>query len=97
MLVVFVGTAIHQSYVNTFPLGIFLAFAILLSAAIQLRPTRAGSWFFTIFVSSGLFVSALSSNQDAVLPANELGFIWSYGAIGLAAVVSLWPRLKTKS
>ena len=97
LLITFIGTAIHQSTWNGAPVGLGFSFLLLLAAALELRKTKSGSWFFTIFVSAGLFISAMATNQDAMLPANDQGFIWSYGAIGLSAIVSLWPRLKKGS
>ena len=97
LFLLIIGTAMHQTKSNEFPVGLVAAGLLLLVAGQNLRDSRISSWSFTIAFSIGMFLIALASNQDAMLPANELGFAWSYGAIGLSFVISAWPRLKSRA
>jgi hypothetical protein len=42
-----------------------------------------------------MFVFSEDWTGDKVLPANELGLIWTYGSVLVAALVSMWPKIKT--
>lgn len=93
-LVLLLGTVMHQTVIQGLPLGLMLAVLLLLGVAIPLRKKRIRAWIFGILFSVGIFVTALEGNQDAMIPANYLGYIWSYGSIALALLVAMFPKLK---
>ncbi|MCF8528662.1 MAG: hypothetical protein K9G13_01985 [Aquiluna sp.] len=97
LALVIIGTSIHQSLSNEFPVGLIAAGLLLFSAATNFRSNRVSSWIFTLTFVAGMMLTAQKSNQDAMLPANTLGFTWSYGAIALVLLVSIWPRIRSKA
>lgn len=52
----------------------------------------------TNWISSGfmplIFVAAQDLTGDKMIPANELGTIWSYGSVAIAILVLLWPKFR---
>ena len=52
---------------------------------------------FTITLAAQLFLIAQNLTGDILIPANNSGLWWSYGAIGVAALIALWPKLKAKN
>jgi len=91
-----IGTAIHQTLSNGIPVGLFAGGLLLFVFGLVFRPHRFSSWIFSLTFAGGMIVVAAETNRDAILPANFLGFAWSYGAIGLAFLVSLWPRIRIR-
>lgn len=94
MLVLLLGTVMHQTVIQGFPFGLLLSGLLLLGVEIPLRRNRKKAWMFGILFSVGIFVTALEGNQDAMIPANSLGYLWSYGSIALALLVAMFPKLK---
>jgi hypothetical protein len=88
------GTALHQSYLISFPIGMALAFAAVLLGSIEARGLGRARYLFPIFLAISMFVFSQDSTGDKVLPANELGLIWTYGSVLVAALVSMWPKIK---
>ena len=89
------GTAFHQSYLISFPIGIALAFSAVLLGSIEARSLGRARYLFPIFLAICMFVFSQDWTGDKVLPANELGLIWTYGSVLVAALVSMWPKIKT--
>ena len=88
------GTIFHQSQSGVFPLGLILSLAGVTLLAIESReswPKRIG--FLVGFISL-IFVAAQDLTGDKMIPANELGTIWSYGSVGIAIVILLWPKIR---
>ena len=89
------GTAFHQSYLVSFPIGIVLGFAAVLVGSIEARSLGRARYLFPIFLAICMFVFSQDWTGDKVLPANALGLIWTYGSVLVAALVSMWPKIKT--
>ena len=89
------GTAFHQSYLVSFPIGLALAFSAILLGSLEARGLGKARYLFPIFLAIWMFVFSQDWTGDKVLPANELGLIWTYGSVLVAALVSMWPKIKT--
>ena len=91
------GTAFHQSYLVSFPIGIALAFSAVLLGSIEARSLGRARHLFPIFLAICMFVFSQDWTGDKLIPENSLGFAWSYGTLAIAVVFSLWPlSLKSK-
>ena len=89
------GTVAHQTQVSGTPVGLVVAGIVVLAFAMQSRiqTSKLGSIFFAAALAATIFWTGLGIHNDKMIPANQLGLIWSYGAIGLAAIVVIWPKL----
>ena len=89
------GTVAHQTQVSGTPVGLVVASIVVLAFAMQARikTGKLGAIFFAAALALSIFWTGLDFHDDKMIPANQLGFIWSYGAIGLAAIVLIWPQL----
>ena len=89
------GTVAHQTQVNGAPVGLVVAGIVVLTFAMQARMLtgKLGAIFFGAALAATIFWTGLEFHEDKMIPANQLGLIWSYGAIGLAAIVVIWPNL----
>ena len=89
------GTVAHQTQVDGAPVGIVVAGIVVLAFAIQSRAItgKLGAIFFAAALAGTIFWTGLEFHEDRMIPANQLGLIWSYGAIGIAAIVVIWPKL----
>ena len=94
-LVAMAGTVAHQTQVSGAPVGLVVASIVVLAFAMQARLTtgKLGSILFAAALAATIFWTGLDFHKDKMIPANQLGLIWSYGAIGLAAIVVIWPKL----
>lgn len=90
------GTISHQTQINGLPVGIVLALAGVILGAVECRSTNLGRITFPILMGLFVFVIAQDWTGDKLVPATELGIVWSYGAVSLAALVSLWPRIRSQ-
>ena len=99
-LVVVFGTILHQSSMfDRFPVGSVLSLGLVLLIAVQIRKTssfKSPNVSYALGVLGLLFLFSQGFWQDKMLPANQAGFIWSYGASALAFVVAMWPRISSK-
>ena len=89
------GTVAHQTQVSGTPVGLVVSGILVLAFAMQSRiqTGKLGAIFFAAALAATIFWTGLDIHNDKMIPANQLGLIWSYGAIGLAAVVVIWPKL----
>ena len=95
-LVAVFGTILHQSSVAGIPIGIALGFVAILLVSIWVRGTamsKLPGLLFVLSLAAVIWVASQDASGDKLIPANNLGFIWSYGSIALATVVAIWPRL----
>lgn len=89
------GTAFHQTNLGGLPVGIVLAFSALLLGSIEARNRGKVRYLFPLFLGIWIFVFSQDWSGDKLLPANELGFVWTYGSVLVAALVSMWPKIRT--
>ena len=98
--VVIFGTILHQSSLfDQLPIGSALSLALVLLVALQIRIAsgfRSPNIFFAFVILGLLFLFSQGFWQDKMIPANQAGFIWSYGAAVLAFAVAMWPRISSK-
>jgi hypothetical protein len=89
------GTVAHQTQVSGTPVGLVVAGIVVLAFAMQSRMItgKLGAIFFAAALAATIFWTGLDIHNDKMIPANQLGLIWSYGAIGIAAIVVIWPKL----
>ena len=89
------GTVAHQTQVSGTPVGLVVAGIVVLVFAMQSRliTGKLGAIFFAAALAATIFWTGLDIHNDKMIPANQMGLFWSYGAIGLAAVVVIWPKL----
>jgi hypothetical protein len=90
------GTIVHQTRINEAPIGVGLALGLVLWATLTLRRgvRKFAGWIFTGVLAILLTVFAQKAN-DVMIPATDLGYSWTYGAIGLAAVVTAFPKISS--
>jgi N-acetyl-1-D-myo-inositol-2-amino-2-deoxy-alpha-D-glucopyranoside deacetylase len=93
------GTLLHQTKVQgEMPIGLIVSLGMVLMLSAFIRDNQKGRMpGFTFSISLAVFISFVSQNitGDILIPANNAGLWWSYGAICIAALVSLWPKLNT--
>ena len=98
--VVIFGTILHQSFLfDQFPIGSILSLSLVLLVALQIRTAsgfRSPNLFFAVVILGLLFLFSQGFWQDKMIPANQAGFIWSYGAAVVAFAVAMWPRISAK-
>ncbi len=89
------GTVAHQTQVSGTPVGLVVAGIVVLAFAMQSRMItgKLGAIVFAAALAATIFWTGLEFHEDKMIPANQQGLIWSYGAIGLAAIVVIWPKL----
>lgn len=94
------GTVIHQSSIGSqIPLGLIFALTIVLFAATEVRTMsrkKFPSFVFSIALALAIFVAAQDLTGDKLIPLNQAGLIWSYGSIGVAILVSAFPRIENR-
>lgn len=94
-----VGTLMHQTQVGgEIPIGLFFSLSLVLMLAAGIRDKQSGklpSLTFAIVLAVQLFLISQNLTGDILIPANNAGLWWSYGAIGVASLVALWPKLRS--
>ena len=89
------GTIFHQTESGPIPLGLILSITGVALLAIEAR----GAWPKRIGFLAGflplIFVAAQDLTGDKMIPANEIGTIWSFGSVGIAILILMWPRIKS--
>ena len=88
------GTLVHQTRIEETPIGVFLALGLVfwIASTLRQRARKAAGWVFAGALAVTLTIYSQPGN-DVMIPATELGYTWSYGAIVLAAVVAAFPKL----
>jgi hypothetical protein len=93
-----VGTLMHQTQVgDEIPIGLLFSLSLVLMLAGGIRDRQNGKLpglVFALTIAVELFVIGQNLTGDILIPGNNAGLWWSYGAIGVAALVALWPKLK---
>ena len=93
-----VGTLMHQTQVgDEIPVGLLFSLSLVLMLAAGIRDRQKGKMpglVFALTIAVELFVIGQNLTGDILIPGNNSGLWWSYGAIGVAALVALWPKLK---
>jgi xanthine/uracil permease len=93
-----IGTLMHQTKLNSeVPIGLLFSFALVIMLAANIRDhqiKKLPGAMFAISLGLILFLIGQNFSGDILIPGNDLGLWWSYGAIGLAALIALWPKLK---
>ena len=96
-----VGTLMHQTQVgDEIPIGLLFSISLVLMLAGGIRDMQKGKLpglVFALTIAVELFVVGQNLTGDILIPGNNAGLWWSYGAIGVAALVALWPKLKARS
>lgn len=87
------GTVLHQTHISGFPIGLTLAFTLVAAYGLSIRRSKVRSWSFAIGISGTVFVAAQEWGSDVLISANPIGFIWSFGALGISLLVAMAPRL----
>jgi hypothetical protein len=94
-----IGTLMHQSQVgDEIPVGLLFSLSLVLMLAGGIRDRQKGKLpglVFALTIAVELFVIGQNLTGDILIPANNAGLWWSYGAIGVAALVALWPKFKS--
>lgn len=95
LLVAVAGTVAHQTQVGAVPFGLVLALIVVLTYAMQarMRTGKLGAILYTAALALTIFWTGLDFHKDKMIPADDLGLIWAYGSIGLAAIVVIWPKI----
>ena len=97
-LVAVVGTVQHQTQLGQgAPLGLIFGLSLVFMAAAFIRDRSSSKWpVLTYAMSLAVTVFAIGQNLtgDILIPGNDLGLYWSYGSIGVAVLVALWPKIR---
>jgi hypothetical protein len=93
------GTITHQTRLaDGLPIGLFFSLSLVLMLAASIRDRQKGKlpgFVFTLTLGIGLFVISRNFGEDILIPGNNAGLWWSYGAVGVAALVAMWPKLRS--
>jgi hypothetical protein len=94
-----VGTLMHQTQVgDEIPIGLLFSLSLVLLLAGGIHDRQKGKLpglVFALTIAVELFVIGQNLTGDILIPGNNSGLWWSYGAIGVAALVALWPKLRS--
>ena len=98
------GTLMHQVKATNpehTPIGLIVALISVgaLSLALRLLRSSRGALYLTS-ITFGITVFTLAQKQvggEVLIPANDLGQIWSYGSIALCAAIILFPQIRPAS
>lgn len=97
----FAGTMLHQIRGGSaagFPIGLWVALVSITSLALAirlLRRSRGALYLMSASFIATVYLLALEQpGGELFIPNNDLGIIWSYGSIGICALVILFPRVR---
>ncbi|MDG2497688.1 MAG: hypothetical protein P8M68_05870 [Aquiluna sp.] len=97
VFVMIFGTVIHQSTLgDQLNIGVVVALLLTLLIALEIRmvsTSRSAGWAFAVLLTLMLFVVGQDFWNDKMLPTNQAGLIWSFGAPIIAFAVLFWPRI----
>lgn len=98
LVVSVLGTLQHQTQLVTgAPLGLIFALSLVFMGAAFIRDRSANKGpvlTYAITLAILVFVFGQRFTEDVLIPNNDSGLYWSYGSIGIAMLVALWPKLK---
>jgi len=101
LVVAIIGTIMHQSVISPeIPIGLILSLAMVLFAATEVRTLsrkKLPALVFSIFLAATVFFAAQDLTGDKLIPANDVGLIWSYGSIGIAILIGVFPRIEQRN
>lgn len=63
-----------------------------IAVALRQKARKSAGWIFAGALAVVLTIYSQPAN-DVMIPATDLGYIWSYGAIAVAAIVAAFPKL----
>jgi peptidoglycan/LPS O-acetylase OafA/YrhL len=88
------GTVIHQTRINEVPVGAVLGLTLILWGALFLRARlrKSAGWLYAGVIAVLLTIFAQPAD-DVMVPATDLSYTWTYGAIAIAALVAAFPRI----
>ncbi|WP_199734819.1 DUF6113 family protein [Cellulomonas sp. PhB143] len=96
VLVGVIGTVTHRTQVlGHLPLGLVLAGALTLAAAVVARAWARGAGVLALGVGWLLAVQLMAlegPGGDVLIVADPTGYVWSYGGVVLVLVAALLPR-----
>ena len=99
LLVAVIGTVQHQTQLGEgTPLGLIFAFSLVFMAAAFIRDRSRSKWpvlSYAMAIAITVFLIGQNLSDDILIPGNDLGLFWSYGSIGIAMLVALWPKLRS--
>lgn len=97
LFVAVLGTLQHQTQLAAgAPLGLIFSLSLVFMGAAFIRDrnrSKVPVLAFAVSLAVLIFFFGQAFSQDVLIPANDLGLYWSYGAIGIAMLVALWPKL----
>ncbi|GAA1972706.1 hypothetical protein GCM10009718_05750 [Isoptericola halotolerans] len=90
-----IGTVAHRVEWAGLPAGLALALTLTASTAVLCRAwsgavtllATAAGWFLAVQV-----LSASGPGGDVLVPAQTVGYVWTYGGLALLAAPALLPR-----
>ena len=88
------GTLVHQTRIEEAPIGVSLALGLVFWIALTLRQRarKAAGWIYAGALAVTLTIYS-QPGDDVMIPATELGYAWSYGAIVISAILAAFPKL----
>jgi uncharacterized membrane protein (UPF0136 family) len=92
-LTALVGTVLHQTQLLNLPLGLALSLVLVFWLGVLTRNPKTKSWGYALALSVSIYLLGSEGNQDSLIPASTLGYVWAYGSISLALLVAMFPRL----
>lgn len=90
-----IGTVAHRAEWAGLPTGVMLALLLTLSTAMLCRAWSGTVTLLTAGAGWLVVVQALSATGpggDVLVPAQTVGYVWSYGGLVLFAVAAFLPR-----
>ncbi|WP_277208986.1 DUF6113 family protein [Isoptericola croceus] len=90
-----IGTVAHRAQWAGLPTGLVLALMLTLSAAVLCRAwsgtltllTCGAGWLVAVQV-----LAATGPGGDVLVPAQDVGYVWTYGGLVLVAAAAFLPR-----
>lgn len=91
------GTLQHQTQLGTgAPLGLIFGLSLVFIGAAFMRDrnqSKGPVLAYAVTLSILIFGFGQKFSGDVLIPNNNLGLYWSYGSIGVAMLVALWPKI----
>lgn len=98
LVVGILGTLQHQTQLGTeAPIGLIFGISLVFMGAAFIRdrnPKKGPVLTFAASLAILIFIFGQNFTEDVLIPNNDLGLYWSYGSIGVAMLVALWPKLQ---